>query len=77
MFNPGEGIILMLPKIFDYNNDVSKYLIYISRNELPTTSTVPKNNTEVIYEEAPWLSLSPSQLIVSDDNYYYYRYKAS
>lgn len=80
LFNPEEGVILMLPKATDYNNDISKYHVYISRNDLPTTSTVPitpANNSSIVYEESPWLSLSPSQLTVSDTNHYYYRHKAS
>lgn len=78
LFNPGEGIILMLPKASDYNDDISKYQIYISRNDLSTDPVkAPANNGSITYEEAPWLTLTPSQLTVSDDDYYYYRYKAS
>lgn len=78
LFNPGEGIIFMLPKATDYNNDISKYQIYISRNSLPSTSTVPlADASSATYEEAPWLVLDPNQLTVSDSDYYYYRYKAS
>lgn len=77
LFNPGEGIIFMLPKATDYNNDIFKYQIYISRNNIPNTSTVPIAIDAATFEESPWLSLTPSQLTVSDSNYYYYRYKAS
>lgn len=77
MFSPEEGIILMLPKATDYNNDITKYNIYISRNDIPDAQTVPKTASTVTYEETPWLSLIPSQLTTFDENYLYYCHSAS
>lgn len=75
MVNSGEGIIFVLPKATDPNNDILKYNIFLARNDfidLPVRQ--PKDN-----EYKQWLSIPYETLTdgIKDDNYYYYLYKAS
>lgn len=78
MFNPGEGIIIKIPKIKDLNlNDKLEYRFYISRNPLIDSysiSTSPKNLTYT-----NWFILSQEEVkkLPSSDKYYFHRYTAS
>jgi hypothetical protein len=44
MVNSGEGIIFVLPKATDPNNDIAEYRIFLSRNDFYDTSSVLKYN---------------------------------
>lgn len=77
MFNYAEGIIFMLPKSTDLNNDITEYQIFLSRNSL-TDLEQAVNNQNLEYGTTPWLSIPLTTLQqVQDENYYYYRYSAS
>lgn len=78
MVNFGEGIIFVLPKATDPNNDIAEYRIFLSRNDFYDTSSVLKYN-EVAFGQTPWLTIPYSILEngTKDDNYYYYMFKAS
>lgn len=75
MVNSGEGIIFVLPKATDPNDDILKYNIFLARNDfidLPVRE--PEDN-----EYKQWLSIPYKTLIsgIKDDDNYYYLYKAS
>lgn len=78
MVNSGEGIIFVLPKATDPNNDIAEYRIFLSRNDFYDTSSVLKYN-EVTFGQTPWLTIPYSTLEsgTKDSNYYYYMFKAS
>ena len=78
MVNSGEGIIFVLPKATDPNNDIAEYRIFLSRNDFYDTSSVLKYN-EVTFSQTPWLTIPYSTLEsgTKDNNYYYYMFKAS
>lgn len=78
MVNSGEGIIFVLPKATDPNNDIAEYRIFLSRNDFYDTSSVLKYN-EVTFGQTPWLTIPYSTLEngIKDSNYYYYMFKAS
>lgn len=78
MVNSGEGIIFVLPKATDPNNDIAEYCIFLSRNDFYDTSSVLKYN-EVTFGQTPWLTIPYSTLEsgTKDSNYYYYMFKAS
>ena len=76
MINSGEGIIFVLPKAADPNNDIKEYQIYLARKDF--TGAIENIN-----------NMKFNQLLISipyevlekgtdyKDGYYYYRYKAS
>lgn len=78
MVNSGEGIIFVLPKATDPNNDIAEYRIFLSRNDFYDTSSVLKYN-EVTFGQTPWLTIPYTTLEngTKDSNYYYYLFKAS
>lgn len=78
MVNMGEGIIFVLPKATDPNNDIEEYRIFLSRNDFTGTENILASSA-VVFGTLPWLSIPYSVLEngFSDDDYYYYRYKAS
>ena len=78
MINSREGIIFVLPKATDPNNDISGYRIFLSRNDFINESGVLKYN-EVTFGQTPWLTIPYETLTkgVSDTNYFYYLFKAS
>lgn len=78
MVNSGEGIIFVLPKATDPNNDIAEYRIFLSRNDFYDTSSVLKYN-EVAFSQTPWLTIPYATLEngTKDSNYYYYLFKAS
>lgn len=80
MFNPGEGVIIKIPKISDKNlSDKLVYKFYISRNELtgPTDIYDSPSNSNLKYES--WFSLSQEEVktLPVQGNFYIYRYTAS
>lgn len=81
MFNKDEGLIFVLPKVVtpNQNNEVVEYNIYISRNTISKnqTSFVPLDN--VVFGQAPWLTISYDTLLngLQDKDYFYYRHKFS
>lgn len=78
MVNSGEGIIFMLPKAADPNNDIKEYRIFLSRNDFYDEPSVLKYN-EVTFGQTPWLTIPYTTLEngTKDSNYYYYLFKAS
>lgn len=78
MVNGGEGIIFMLPKAVDPNDDISEYRIFLARNDFIDTSSV-LSSEDVIFGQTPWLIIPYSTLTsgISDTDYYYYLFKAS
>ena len=75
MFNSGEGLIFKLPKATDPNNDISKYQIFISRNDLPSSGEVqPASSLNNFESWLPDLSLNKLSL---EGDYYYYRFNTS
>ena len=75
MFNSGEGLIFKLPRATDPNNDISKYQIFISRNDLPSSGEVqPASSLNNFESWLPDLSLESLKL---EDDYYYYRFDTS
>lgn len=80
MFNAREGIIFVLPKVIDLNDDIQEYQIFLSRNTLNFTSEDEAlDNSQVTFETTPFKTISRSNLdrLPKDDYYYYYRYPAS
>lgn len=78
MVNSGEGIIFVLPKATDPNNDIAEYRIFLSRNDFYDEPSVLKYN-EVTFGQTPWLTIPYTTLEngTKDSNYYYYLFKAS
>lgn len=78
MVNSGEGIIFVLPKATDPNDDISEYRIFLARNDFIDTSSVLSKD-EVTFGQTPWLTIPYTTLTkgTSDTNYYYYLFKAS
>lgn len=77
MVNSGEGIIFVLPKATDPNNDIKQYNIYLSRNDFYDPSRV-QDYDEVSY--LPWLTIPYKTLEEGkkDSNgNYLYLFKAS
>lgn len=78
MVNSGEGIIFVLPKATDPNDDISEYLIFLARNDFIDASSV-LDKDEVTFGQTPWLTIPYTTLTkgISDTDYYYYLFKAS
>ena len=78
MVNSGEGIIFVLPKATDPNDDISEYRIFLARNDFIDVSSV-LDKDEVIFGQTPWLTIPYTTLTkgTSDTDYYYYLFKAS
>lgn len=78
MVNSGEGIIFVLPKATDPNDDISEYRIFLARNDFIDTSSILSED-EVTFGQTPWLTIPYTTLTsgTSDTNYYYYLFKAS
>lgn len=77
MVNSGEGIIFVIPKATDPNNDIKQYNIYLSRNDFYGPNNV-QGYDQVTY--SPWLTISRKTLEAGnkDDNgNYLYLFKAS
>lgn len=77
MVNSGEGIIFVIPKATDPNNDIKQYNIYLSRNDFYGPNKV-QGYDQVTY--SPWLTISRETLEAGnkDDNgNYLYLFKAS
>lgn len=78
MVNSGEGIIFVLPKATDPNDDISEYRIFLARNDFIDASSV-LDKDEVTFGQTPWLTIPYTTLTkgISDTDYYYYLFKAS
>lgn len=78
MVNSGEGIIFVLPKATDPNDDISEYRIFLARNDFIDASSV-LDKDEVTFSQTPWLTIPYTTLTkgTSDTDYYYYLFKAS
>lgn len=78
MVNSGEGIIFVLPKATDPNNDISEYRIFLARNDFIDENSVLTKD-EVTFGQTPWLTIPYDTLTngTKDDNHYYYLFKAS
>ena len=77
MVNSGEGIIFVIPKATDLNNDIKQYNIYLSRNDFYDPNRV-QGYDQVTY--SPWLTISRETLEAGNkDNNgnYLYLFKAS
>lgn len=79
MVNSGEGIIFVLPRAADPNEDIKEYQIYLARNDLTEGGSV-KGSDSVQYNQH--LISIPYETLTGnadgyDDDYYYYRYTAS
>lgn len=75
MINSGEGIVFVLPKAADPNEDIKEYQIFLARNDYNGTVQAPEAveyNQHLI--SIPYDTLKNG---ASDTNYYYYRYTAS
>ena len=76
MINSGEGIIFVLPRAADPNNDIKEYQIYLARKDF--TGAI-ENIDSMTFNQ---LLISIPYKVLEEgadyrDGYYYYRYKAS
>lgn len=76
MINSGEGIIFVLPKAADPNDDIKEYQIYLARKDF---TGVIENINNMTFNQ---LLISIPHKVLEEgadykDGYYYYRYKAS
>lgn len=76
MFCLNEGVIFVLPKATDPNNDIAQYEIYLSRNNFIKESEVLDYN-QVTFESNPRIVIPIGDLTVQDNYYYYYRHSLS
>ena len=77
MFNAKEGVIFWLPIAADENDDITEYEIQLSRNSFEEIYDVITDTSKLTF--TPWVSIPIESLKLGkqDNNYYYYRYKAS
>ena len=77
MVNSGEGIIFVIPKATDPNDDIKQYNIYLSRNDFYGPNNV-QSYDQVTY--SPWLTISRKTLEEGNkdsNGNYLYLFKAS
>lgn len=80
MVNSGEGIIFMLPKAADPNNDIKEYRIYLARNDFTGTGDILSSDSVNYSQELiriPYQTLLNGVKDSSSTGYFYYRYTAS
>ena len=80
MVNSGEGIIFMLPKVADPNNDIKEYRIYLARNDFTGTGDILSSDSVNYSQELiriPYQTLLNGVKDSSSTGYFYYRYTAS
>lgn len=80
MVNSGEGIIFMLPKAVDPNNDIKEYRIYLARNDFTGTGNILSSDSVNYSQELiriPYQTLLNGVKDSSSTGYFYYRYTAS
>lgn len=75
MINSGEGIVFVLPKAADPNEDIKEYQIYLARNDY--NGTVQASNAVEYNQHLISIPYDTLKNGASDTNYYYYRYTAS
>lgn len=80
LVNSGEGIIFVLPKASDPNDDIDLYRIYLARNDFYGRDSILDANS-VTYSQKlidiPYDTLLNGAKDSSSDGNFYYRYKTS
>lgn len=80
LVNSGEGIVFVLPKASDPNNDIDFYRIYLARNDFEGGNNI-KDVSQVNYSQKlidiPYNTLLNGAKDGSSDGNFYYRYKTS
>lgn len=80
LVNSGEGIVFVLPKASDPNNDIDFYRIYLARNDFEGRNNIYDVN-QVNYSQKlidiPYDTLLNGAKDSSSDGNFYYRYKTS